>query len=283
MDPGSSNGAVGGPIDMGDISGVLAPLSLTSVRYGRYLLIMRSELDVMIGGEPYLALMLWLDLDTGQFVTRIWNQSVSRGSALKVEQLTEACESLFTAGRPCVGVPQANDDLGDEFLVSQTPIPRQISRTCHRTLGREVPDSSEAHACAECLKLKGIDAAAAAAEVKCKKEAAAFANGNEAAASDDGGDSDFKYKQEEDDYDSEEKPDPEDLIVTYDYPVWEKRDVKRKARKKNPEKKIYPSQQVKRVRMKCPYCTLRQFPSTSALENHMKTQGGCSIDPGNFC
>merc|ERR1719188_799828 len=24
--------------------------------------------------------------------------------------------------------------------------------------------------------------------------------------------------------------------------------------------------------MKCPYCTLRQFPSTSALENHMKTQ-----------
>ena len=47
-----------------------ASLSLTTVDYGRYLVVMRSAFDVMISGEPYLALMLLLDMDTGNFLTR---------------------------------------------------------------------------------------------------------------------------------------------------------------------------------------------------------------------
>ena len=47
-----------------------ANLSLTTVDYGRYLVVMRSAFDVMISGEPYLALMLLLDMDTGNFLTR---------------------------------------------------------------------------------------------------------------------------------------------------------------------------------------------------------------------
>ena len=61
-------------IDLEEAKGVLASLSLTSVTFGRFLLVMRSECDVIIAGEPYVALMLWLDVDTGKFITRVWNQ-----------------------------------------------------------------------------------------------------------------------------------------------------------------------------------------------------------------
>ena len=53
-----------------EAKGACANLSLTTVDYGRYLVVMRSAFDVMISGEPYLALMLLLDMDTGNFLTR---------------------------------------------------------------------------------------------------------------------------------------------------------------------------------------------------------------------
>ena len=40
----------------------------------------------MICGEPYVALMLWLDAETGKYVARVWNQTVSAGSATKLDQ-----------------------------------------------------------------------------------------------------------------------------------------------------------------------------------------------------
>ena len=260
-DPGPCNGATCS-IDIDEIRGVLAPLSLTSVKFGKYLLIMRTELDVMIAGEPYLALALWFDLNTGHFVTRIWNQSVSRGSAVKVEQLAEACESHFMSGKPCIGVPQVNDDLSEEFLISQTPIPRQISRACQRTLGRGA--GSHVNVCPECLKLREIDLTDA--EVKCKVET--LSNGDEASDTEHTGALGVKYKEE--DYD--DKPDPEDLVVTYDYPQWESRETRVKKRRARADLDDESGHKVKRTRMKCPYCTMRQFPSTSSLENHMKTK-----------
>ena len=77
---------------------MLASLSLTSVTFGRFLLVMRSECDVIIGGEPYVALMLWLNVDTGKFITRIWNQSVSTGDAPNLNQFMEACQTHFGQG-----------------------------------------------------------------------------------------------------------------------------------------------------------------------------------------
>ena len=121
-------------IDLQEAKGVLASLSLTSVTFGSYLLAMRSECDVVIAGEPYVALMLWLNLDTGQFIARVWNQTVSTGSAAGLESFVEACENHFSRGRPCLGCPE--EDEGEsamqDFVVSQTPVPRRIAKACHR-------------------------------------------------------------------------------------------------------------------------------------------------------
>ena len=58
-------------LDLDEARGVLASMSLTSVPFGRYLLVMRTECDVVIGGEPYVGLVLWLNLETGKFMARI--------------------------------------------------------------------------------------------------------------------------------------------------------------------------------------------------------------------
>ena len=52
-----------------------ANLSLTLVDFGRYVVVMRSAFDVMISGEPYLALMLLMDMESGKFLTRQYNRN----------------------------------------------------------------------------------------------------------------------------------------------------------------------------------------------------------------
>ena len=94
------------PIDLGEARAVATSLSLTPVTFGRYLLVMRSECDLVISGEPYVALMLWLDAEAGKYVARVWNQTVSAGSATKLDQFVEACQSHFMSGRPCIGFPR---------------------------------------------------------------------------------------------------------------------------------------------------------------------------------
>ena len=138
-----------------EVEGVCGRLSLSSVSLGRYLVVMRSGFDVVIAGEPYLALMLLLELDSGKFLTRIWNQTITRGRALTLEGLVEACETFFArSGRPCLGLPEDEDEqVMQDFLVSQTPVPRKLSKACRRVLGR---DEGEVPSCAECFKLRDI-------------------------------------------------------------------------------------------------------------------------------
>ena len=78
--------------------------------------------------------------------------------------------SALFSGKPCLGYPEDEDEhLLEEFLVSQTPVPRKISKMCHRVLGKEA--NGNMHSCSECLKIRetkavwDINAAA-----KCKVE-----------------------------------------------------------------------------------------------------------------
>ena len=140
-------------LNLDEARGVLASMSLTSVPFGRYLLVMRTECDVIIGGEPYVALVLWLNLETGKFMARIWNQTVTAGDAVSLEKFTEACQTHFSQGKPCLGYPEDEQEQVDqEYLTSQTPVPRKISKMCHKTLGGEA--GATTHSCEECLKLR---------------------------------------------------------------------------------------------------------------------------------
>ena len=78
-------------IDLDVIRSVVASLSLASVTLGDYLVVMRSDFDVVLFGEPYLASMLLYSLKTGSLIARIWNQTVKMAKAITREQFEEAC------------------------------------------------------------------------------------------------------------------------------------------------------------------------------------------------
>ena len=140
-------------IEMTKAKDVIAELSLSSLDFGNYLVIVKSDFDIIIAEEPYLALMLLLDVRTGKYLARIWNQTVTTGIVTTPDQLKAAFMTHFEH-RPCLGCPEgANDKTQFDFLISQTPIPRRISKACHKVLRKGV-NSDDLSSCQECIKLK---------------------------------------------------------------------------------------------------------------------------------
>ena len=159
-------------IDREEVEGALASLCLNSVSYGGYLLIMRSECDVILSDEPHIALIMWLNLETGRFFARIWSQTVTTGSVKDMSEFLEICRAHFMSGKPCLGLPVSNNMNSDTaFIVSHSPIPRRISIKCKKTLGQGT--SIDVQSCTECLKLEDVKESADY-KVQCKTEV--FAN-----------------------------------------------------------------------------------------------------------
>ena len=140
-------------LEMGleDILSTLSSMSLASVTIGEFLVVMKSDFDLIISGEPYTGLVLLLNLTTGKFLSRIWNQSVATGTIGTVKQLVEACENHFGQGRPCLGRPEEVNNKHGEFIISQTPVPRRIATACLKGLGKGV--NASVSSCSECTKL----------------------------------------------------------------------------------------------------------------------------------
>ena len=136
---------------------VITEMSLSSLVLGDYLVIVKSDFDMVISDEPYLALMLLLDTMTGKYIARIWNQTVSTGIISSVDQLKAACMKHFEH-RPCIGFPVPENEHGEtgfDLMVSQAPVlSNKVSKSCLRMLSKDV--SSEIMACSECLRLKHL-------------------------------------------------------------------------------------------------------------------------------
>ena len=139
---------------------VVASLSLSSFELGDFLVITNSNFDVTICGEPYLALLLFYSLKCGKFIARIWNETVEVGWAYKKNELDVACQRLFKQGKPCIGHPinQYDENItSQKFWSSHTPIPRVISKSCHKLLHKL--DTSDKLSCPECQKLTNLEEA----------------------------------------------------------------------------------------------------------------------------
>ena len=136
-----------------DIDNVLGKLSLMRVQMEDYLVIMRSTFDVTVAGDPYMAIMLLVNMWSKKFIARIWNRTVMTGSVGSKLEFEEACKTLFDQGKPCLGCPEDDkeDHLGSECVISQTPIPRKIAKGCHQLMGKDV--DPDAVSCSKCLML----------------------------------------------------------------------------------------------------------------------------------
>ena len=136
-----------------EVMSILGNLSLRWVTTGDYIVAMNSQVDATIGGEPYLALQLWLNAKSGKIIRRIWDQTVAFEKVSNGKEFKEACMSHFN-GRPCIGNlthVDVNKEKWHNFVISHTPIPRKISRSCQKLLDRTTDISIKS--CPHCLNL----------------------------------------------------------------------------------------------------------------------------------
>ena len=143
-------------VDLLQVKHIISTLSLTTAKVGEFLVIMRSEFDVSLSGEPYIGLMMLLDMKSGKFVSRVWNQTVATGSVLGKNNLMEACKYLFNRGRPCVGYP-----------ITGVAFPRRHSSTCSQFLDADV--GSVSSACEQCIR-ESKDHSASDLSIKADKD-----------------------------------------------------------------------------------------------------------------
>ena len=137
---------------------IISSQSLSSYKVGDFLVVTNPDFDLTISDEPYVAIMLFYNLKSGKYISRIWNQSVEVGWASRVNELEEACKRLFKQGKPCIGHPLGeleNNNTSDDYLASYTPIPRIVSKSCVKLLGRS--NLSSDSSCPECEKLAKVD------------------------------------------------------------------------------------------------------------------------------
>ena len=139
-------------IDLNDILPVLEKLKLKSMHCGEYLIVMRSQFDVIISDEPYHALIVLFNLKSGKFMARIWNRSVVVGKATTVLDIKNACISHFAERRVCLGLLEdGHEQNKHKFLISQTPLSRKLSKTCTGFLSENA--GADDHACSDCMGL----------------------------------------------------------------------------------------------------------------------------------
>ena len=127
--------------------------ALMSALAGDYLVVMNYGPDLIISDEPYFSLMLLINTKSGKYIRRMWNRTVAQGEMTSIEQVVELCKIHFYQGRPCIGCPtgEINDEF-QGFIISQTPVPRKISKSCHGVLSRTAGDDT--YCCSECHKLR---------------------------------------------------------------------------------------------------------------------------------
>ena len=137
----------------GDVMRVLDVLHLTSVKLGDYLVVMSATEDTTIGGEPYIALQLWLNMISGKVISRIWGRTVACATVINIDHFTAVCSKHFSAA-PCLGCPYQEDELEQSiqgYLISQTPVTRKISLECQKFLADD--NKVNIKACQNCLEL----------------------------------------------------------------------------------------------------------------------------------
>ena len=59
-------------VNLKDVKCAIDSLSLAATRIGNCVVLFKSDFDITISGEPHIAIMLLLNLKTGQYIARVW-------------------------------------------------------------------------------------------------------------------------------------------------------------------------------------------------------------------
>ena len=74
--PRKEDPLLGTSMSVEKVTNVIAELGLSSLQLGDYMVIVRPDFDLVLGGEPYVALMLLFNPRNGTFITREGTNSI---------------------------------------------------------------------------------------------------------------------------------------------------------------------------------------------------------------
>merc|ERR1712168_523752 len=88
----------------------------------------RGNFDLFINGEPYLSLVMLINLDSSEYIVRVLGKSIQRGFYSIGEELEEVIKSTFFNTVTCVGNPGLVQD--SSVIKVLNPFPMIKSASC---------------------------------------------------------------------------------------------------------------------------------------------------------
>jgi hypothetical protein len=91
-----------------------------------------DDFDLSLEDEPFHSLQIYVNLDTSDFLIRVWGKTKRKGSVTGVGELQLLCEEVFDGTVACAGhlVSEHNTIFGGDFFFVDFPCHRQISKHC---------------------------------------------------------------------------------------------------------------------------------------------------------
>lgn len=230
--------------------------------------IQRNSFDCYVNGEPHQAVVFMFSLQTGQFIVRVWSNTISTGLASNLDGIKDKIQETFQGRVPCTGILNDAHAFTDKFLICEFPFSRIISSKCQFLPKQDAQDQQ--FLCQPCLTLEEEDGPLPSqlypqSQMEVYND---FPSGDESENNYDGdvkeesfsegsSESSGSYSSSNTDNEGIEYTDDDSDSDHSDKPA-------RKTRAKKP-----PKRKVIKEAMTCPMCK-EQFKSVQACQRHKK-------------
>ena len=96
-----------------------------------WLSVQKRGFDCFVNNEPHHAVIFLLDMESGQFIIRVWSKTLHVGYLTDPESLKSKIQKLFSEQVPCIGVLQEDQATAEKLLFCEFPFSRMISTKCN--------------------------------------------------------------------------------------------------------------------------------------------------------
>ena len=128
---------------------------LCTIRIKNWIIFVRNDFDLYINQEPQQAISLFLHLDTGQYLIRVWSQTIKVGLLRDLKGILYKLHETFHDTLPCTGFAIADENITDG-INSHTPYLRSHSNSCQHIIKKVMRKGEFVLLCEPCQVLKGI-------------------------------------------------------------------------------------------------------------------------------
>ena len=104
----------------------------------------RKDFDCHVNGEPYQAVNFLINLESGQFIVRVWSRTVKTGYLADPDSVRDKIQETFKGKVPSTGFFQEDQEQVGKILFSDFPYSRMMSSQCN-FLTKLKPEAQESH------------------------------------------------------------------------------------------------------------------------------------------